>query len=105
MEQAQNQANAGKLAMPGKMDTHPLLTKILSGKCRTKSRKDKWEVSTPDGIGWLMAKLKRMLSDSPPNRRANRAYRKRPSEMFCLQKRICCQEELLAQTARQPCGT
>ena len=31
--------------------------------------------------------------DSPaPNRRANRAYRKRPSEMFCLQKRICCRE-------------
>ena len=57
-------------------------------------RKDKWEVSTPDGIGWLMAKAaKRMLSDSPaPNRRANRAYRKRPSEMFCLQKRICCRE-------------
>ena len=57
-------------------------------------RKDKWEVSTPDGIGWLMAKAaKRMLSDSPaPNRRANRAYRKRPYEMFCLQKRICCRE-------------
>ena len=57
-------------------------------------RKDKWEVSTPDGIGWLMAKAaKRMLSDSPAsNRRANRAYRKRPSEMFCLQKRICCRE-------------
>ena len=61
---------------------------------QNKIRKDKWEVSTPDGIGWLMGKAaKRMLSDSPAsNRRANRAYRKRPSEMFCLQKRICCRE-------------
>lgn len=42
----------------------------------------------------LMAKAaKRMLSGpSAPDRRANRAYWKSPSEMFCLQKRICCRE-------------
>ena len=50
---------------------------------------------------------KRMLSDSPAsNRRANRAYRKRPSEMFCLQKHICCQEGGIAcADGTAACGT
>ena len=39
----------------------------------------------------LWQKLRSGCSPAP-NRRANRAYRKRPSEMFCLQKRICCRE-------------